>query len=282
MNNNRNNVVVYGGFDNILSHDIRFLQEASRFGLLNVYLWNDEVIRSVTGKEPKFPESERLYFLESIRFVHKVFMVNAGYAVHTNSNDPDFSLIKNVHPSAWFVREDDKISAVKDFCEKEKIELRVLKKSDIDGFPETLETKPNNNSAKKVIVTGCFDWFHSGHVRFFEEVSELGDLYVVVGNDANVRSLKGENHPMFSQDERRYVTGSIRFVKHAYVSSGMGWLDAEPEIRKIKPDIYAVNEDGHRPEKQKYCQDNNIEYIVLKRLPKEGLPRRQSTVMRGF
>ena len=30
-------------------------------------------------------------------------------------------------------------------------------------------------------MTGCYDWFHSGHVRFFEEVSELGDLYVVAG-----------------------------------------------------------------------------------------------------
>ena len=50
-----------------------------------------------------------------------------------------------------------------------------------------------------MIVTGCYDWFHSGHVRFFEEVSELGDLYVVVGNDANIRLLKGEGHPLFPE-----------------------------------------------------------------------------------
>jgi hypothetical protein len=28
--------------------------------------------------------------------------------------------------------------------------------------------------------------------------------------------------------------------------------------------------------------DESIEYVVLKRLPKEGLPRRQSTELRGF
>ena len=140
----------------------------------------------------------------------------------------------------------------------------------------------SENSRKKVMVTGCYDWFHTGHIRFFEEVSEMGDLFVVVGNDTNVRTLKGKNHPMFSQQERRYMVRSIRFVKEALISSGRVWLDAEPEMRILKPDIYAVNEDGDRPEKQKYCQDNGIKYVVLKRLPKTGLPRRQSTVMRGF
>ena len=61
------------------------------------------------------------------------------------------------------------------------------------------------------------------------------------------------------------------------VATGDGWLDAEPEIERLRPDIYAVNEDGDRPEKREYCQAHGIEYRVLKRLPKEGLPRRQST-----
>jgi cytidyltransferase-like protein len=276
MNNNDKNVVVYGAFDDIRSSDIRFLQEASRFGSLNIFLWTDEFIRSATGAEPKFPEKERLYFIESIRFVHKVYMISRS------SSDNDFSAIRNVHPSMWFIREGDDNSAVENFCKNDKIELSTLKEADLQGFPDACEGKSNGSSEKKVLVTGCFDWFHSGHIRFFEEVSEMGDLYVVVGNDSNVRTLKGENHPMFSQEERRYIAESIRYVKYACVSTGQGWLDAEPEIKRIKPDIYAVNEDGDRPEKQKYCEDNNIKYLVLKRLPKVGLPRRQSTVMRGF
>lgn len=276
MNNKNNNVVVYGGFDDIRSSDIRFLHESSCLGNLYVFLWSDEFILSITGKAPKFPESERLYFLESVRFVHKVYIINKPFS------ETNFSVIQNIKPSKWIVRENEDSAAISNFCEKEKIELRILKKSEIIGFPIINEKQKDENSKKKVLVTGCFDWFHSGHVRFFEEVSEMGDLYVVVGNDANVRALKGENHPMFSQDERRYIAGSIRFVKQALVSTGMGWLDAEPEIRKIKPDIYAVNEDGDKPEKQKYCRENGIKYVVLKRLPKEGLPKRQSTVMRGF
>ena len=87
---------------------------------------------------------------------------------------------------------------------------------------------------------------------------------------------------MFSEDHRRYMVGSIRYVTQALISTGHGWLDAEPEIERIRPDIYAVNEDGDKPEKREYCQRHGIEYVVLKRLPKPGLPRRESTNLRGF
>ena len=76
--------------------------------------------------------------------------------------------------------------------------------------------------------------------------------------------------------------GSIRFVREALVSTGGGWLDAEPEIAVIKPDIYAVNEDGHKAEKRLFCREHGIEYVVLKRVPREGLTRRTSTNLRGF
>jgi hypothetical protein len=66
------------------------------------------------------------------------------------------------------------------------------------------------------------------------------------------------------------------------ISSGNGWLDAEPEVRHIKPDYYVVNEDGDKDEKRQYCEQKGIEYIVLKRKPKPGLTRRTSTDLRGF
>ena len=87
---------------------------------------------------------------------------------------------------------------------------------------------------------------------------------------------------MFPQAERRYVVQSIRFVKQAFVSSGSGWMDAEPEIARIKPDIYVVNEDGDVAEKRSFCEAHGTQYVVLKRTPKEGLPKRQSVDLRGF
>jgi glycerol-3-phosphate cytidylyltransferase-like family protein len=108
------------------------------------------------------------------------------------------------------------------------------------------------------------------------------DLDVVVGSDDNVRLLKGEGHPLFPQEERRYMVQSIRFVTQALISTGSGWMDAEPEIERTRPDIYIVNEDGDNPEKREICKQHGLEFVVLKRGPKPGLPRRQSTDLRGF
>ena len=41
--------VVTGGFDDLRSSDIRFLEEASRQGELHVFLWSDQLVRSLDG-----------------------------------------------------------------------------------------------------------------------------------------------------------------------------------------------------------------------------------------
>ena len=63
------NVVVIGSFDNIRSHHIRFLQEASRLGNLHVLLWTDDAIAARTGAAPKFSEAKRTYFPDAVRYV---------------------------------------------------------------------------------------------------------------------------------------------------------------------------------------------------------------------
>ena len=77
------------------------------------------------------------------------------------------------------------------------------------------------------------------------------------------------------------MAGSVRFVAGSFVSTGSGWMDAEPEIRALRPEIYAVNEDGDKPEKRDFCRDNGIRYVVLRRVPRPGLPARTSTDLRG-
>ncbi|MCP4164660.1 MAG: adenylyltransferase/cytidyltransferase family protein [Chloroflexi bacterium] len=268
-------IVVTGSFDDFKSRHIRILQEASSFGLVHVLLWSDEVVRTRTGQAPKFQASERQYLLESTRYVNKVTLI-------TNDIDADtFPVLDAPKPDIWVVPAEDDSSNRRAFCSANDIDFAVLSDHDLAGFPAAQVNGVESHN-KKVIVTGCYDWFHSGHVRFFEETSELGDLYVVAGNDANVRLLKGEGHPFFSEEERRYMVQSIRFVKQALISSGSGWMDAEPEIAVIQPDIYAVNEDGDVPEKRAFCESHSIEYVVLERLPKEGLTPRESTDLRGF
>ena len=269
-------VAVSGGFGGLTSRDLRFLEEAAKLGPVQVFLWSDRAVERIQGTPPKFPESERRYFLEAVRYVHRVLPCEPP-------DEDSLPVCQRQHPAVWVVSPANDSPGKEAYCLARGIRYHRLSDDQLQGFPELPdEPSPPGADRKKVIVTGCYDWFHSGHVRFFEEVSALGDLYAVVGHDANIRLLKGEGHPMFCQEERRYMVQSIRYVKRALISSGDGWLDAEPEILRLRPDIYAVNKDGDRPEKRDYCEAHGIEYRVLKRLPKEGLPRRQSTSLRGF
>lgn len=131
----------------------------------------------------------------------------------------------------------------------------------------------------KVFVSGCFDLLHSGHISFLESASKYGDVYVCIGSDNTIYDLKGR-YPIISQDERKYILESLKYVKECRISRGSGILDFSEELNDIKPNIFIVNEDGNTPTKQQLCKDNNIEYLVLKREPKDGLPIRSTTNLR--
>jgi cytidyltransferase-like protein len=275
MNARPKQVVVSGGFDDLRSHDLRFLEEAAKLGEVTVLLWPDEALQRLTRRSPKFPLAERRYLLNAVRYVSKV--IPTDVALKTVELPDDIG----VHFGIWADRASAAGPAREKFCRERNLVYRVFTADELKGFPEPAPA-PSKPGRKKVVVTGSYDWFHSGHVRFFEEVSAYGDLYVVVGHDANIRLLKGEGHPLLPQDERRYMVGSIKYVQQSLISSGYGWLDADPEIQKLKPDIYAVNEDGDKGGKREYCRKNGIQYLVLKRLPAPSLPERSSTVLRGF
>jgi cytidyltransferase-like protein len=265
-------IVVSGPFDDLRSRELRFLDEAAKLGALTVLLWPDDTVERITGRAPKFPLAERRYLLNAVRTVKKVVVAGGTLGPYELPIDLRADVWADYPPTATEERQI--------YCHARNIPYRVFDARELGGFQ--VPSQVPFSGRKKVVVTGCYDWLHSGHVRFFEEVSQYGDLIVILGNDENIRFLKGEGHPLQPQDERRYMVGSIKFVASALIASGSGWLDADPEIRRLKPDIYAVNADGDKGGKRDYCLANGIEYLVLNRDPAPGLPRRSSTDLRGF
>jgi cytidyltransferase-like protein len=130
--------------------------------------------------------------------------------------------------------------------------------------------------SKKVLVSGCFDLLHGGHIAFLKTAASYGKVFVSIGTDDNLFMLKGKR-PFFSQEERLFIIKSIRFVEDAFLSSGSGMLDFEPDMIRLKPDIFIVNSDGHTEEKEHLCKKQGVEYIVLERIPETGLPARASS-----
>ena len=129
---------------------------------------------------------------------------------------------------------------------------------------------------KKVFVSGCYDLLHSGHVEFFRQASQYGDLYVGIGSDETILGYK-HHKTFYPEQERLFMVKSIRYVKDAFINQGNGIMDFVPTIDIVKPDIFVVNADGSSETKRKFCEERGIEYVELQRTPAEGLTARSST-----
>ncbi|MGD2035216.1 MAG: adenylyltransferase/cytidyltransferase family protein [Bacteroidales bacterium] len=135
-------------------------------------------------------------------------------------------------------------------------------------------------AVKKVFVSGCFDLLHSGHIAFFKEASRYGDLYVGIGSDKTIEALKGRK-TIHSEMERLFMVEAIKYVTDTWVNRGNGILDFEEDLKKLQPDIFIVNEDGHSPLKEALCNKLGIDYKILHRIPEPGLPARSTTSLRS-
>ncbi len=133
---------------------------------------------------------------------------------------------------------------------------------------------------KKVFVSGCYDLLHSGHVEFFKQASQFGDLYVGIGSDATYLEYK-HRKPMFPQEERLFMVRNIKSVKEAYINEGSGVIDFIPTLDLVKPDIFVVNAEGGSDAKRQLCEERGIQYIELQRTPAEGLQARSSSSLKA-
>lgn len=131
----------------------------------------------------------------------------------------------------------------------------------------------------RVLVSGCFDMLHSGHVAFLCEAASHGELHVAIGSDQTIVSLKGKL-PICSEPERLLMVKSLRMVGDARISGGVGALDFLPELERVKPDVFFVNKDGDSMVKRMACEDRGVRYIVSKRLPCDGMASRSTSGLR--
>lgn len=72
------------------------------------------------------------------------------------------------------------------------------------------------SQSRPVITFGTFDLFHIGHLNILRRARMLGDRLVVgVSTDALNSRKKGFN-PVFAEDERMSIVGSLRYVDEVF------------------------------------------------------------------
>jgi FAD synthetase len=112
---------------------------------------------------------------------------------------------------------------------------------------------PGEGKGRTVLVGGCFDILHIGHVKFLSEARGMGDcLIVLLESDKKSRKLKGRNRPVFIQSERAEMLSSLRSVDLVVLLPMMeDDTDYLNLVKKIKPGIIAVTENDPQMEKKR-------------------------------
>lgn len=95
-----------------------------------------------------------------------------------------------------------------------------------------------------ILVGGCFDILHVGHIEFLSRSKQLGEtLFVLLESDASIRRSKGERRPIQNQKDRAKILSKIEDVDYIVM---LPLFSSDKEyyslVKKIKPDIIAVTE----------------------------------------
>lgn len=129
---------------------------------------------------------------------------------------------------------------------KKSSEAKVLTISQLDILRDFTKGK------RTVLVGGCFDILHPGHVIFLQKAKKEGDLLIVLlESDEKIKVLKGDVRPLHTQIDRAKVLAGVKFVDFIillpYLKTKSGY---DKVVKKISPNViaatYGINEVHHK------------------------------------
>jgi len=203
-------------------------------------------IRVLTGTQVKADIQFDLAHLYEERKRHRVFVEETIFdAVHRLLAD----LILDAAPENFYLRK----------------KFGHLQKTANDVATE------RERGNRVVLVNGCFDLLHGGHVSYLEDARALGDrLVLAVNSSASIARLKGNGRPLMPEAERMVLLASLRHVDYLTVFHEDS---ADYVLETLKPDIHAKGTD--------YRDDNVPELQTSRRLGIEtriaGNPKENSS-----
>ena len=117
--------------------------------------------------------------------------------------------------------------------------------------------KIRNTGKRIVLVGGCFDVLHIGHIDFLNEAKKRGDiLFVLLESDEIIRKIKGNNRPINTQVDRARILSALLSVDYVIILPQFT-KDKEYDdiVTRIKPDIIATTEgDKNREHKERQAK----------------------------
>ncbi len=92
-----------------------------------------------------------------------------------------------------------------------------------------------------ILVNGCFDLIHGGHISYLEGAKNIADRVVLaVNSNASIRRLKGEQRPVLSELGRLQLLAALRHVDYLTIFHEDS---ADHVLEILKPDMHAKGTD---------------------------------------
>ena len=97
---------------------------------------------------------------------------------------------------------------------------------------------------KTVLVGGCFDVLHYGHIEFLKNAKKLGNVLIVaLESDENVTKRKGPLRPIHTQHQRKEMLSALKVVDTIIELPLMkNDEDYNHLVKEIMPTIIAVTQ----------------------------------------
>jgi len=123
---------------------------------------------------------------------------------------------------------------------------------------------------KIILISGCFDILHIGHIGFIEAAKKQADILVIgILSDKFVKKRKGQSRPIFTEMERLKLIVSLEIVDYAFI---MDTNDVDTVLQELSPNFYGIGGDRDKNNfaEKRWLNKYNVKVKFLPRFGEES------------
>lgn len=143
--------------------------------------------------------------------------------------------------------------------------FKIIKWKEVNKYRKNWQDK------KSVLIGGCFDIFHYGHLRFIKQAKNQGEVLIIsLESDKFIKKNK-KRSPVHNQTQRAELLSALAVVDYVvlipFFSSDKDYFRL---VQAIRPTVIAVSEnDPQYDNKDKQAKKVNANLKVVTRLLKD-------------
>lgn len=144
-----------------------------------------------------------------------------------------------------------------------------------------ISTNLQKQNKTVVLIGGCFDILHTGHLEFIEHAKKEGNvLMILLESDEGIKKQKGEQRPINTQQKRARMLQALELVDYVIPIPELDSTEYDAIITHIHPNILATTKgDPNRTHKERQAQKIQAQVIDVVDLIKDASTSRLAKLL---